>query len=225
MMGKEAVFLKPFDPTDYADPLFGVGSATSAGPTLPSGSIHPSPETLEKDCGGYLRDQPIIGFGHAYTSGSGGTKCYGNFLLSPTVDRAELDHSRRAVFATTENYYLHGTRVEEIIFHLGNGRELRITGENVGEKKSTFNLPLGRDASLIPASLHTIRSPRAESFISLWAAVLRIGAKNKKIGVDRNNGYTKSIHEGRYNPSADGYGCAQGLCCADALLTSPYWQG
>jgi putative alpha-1,2-mannosidase len=135
MMGKEAVFLKTFDPTDYADPLFGVGSATSAGPTLPSGSIHPSPETLEKDCGGYLREQPIIGFGHAYTSGAGGTKCYGNFLLSPTVDRAELDHSRRAVFATTENYYLHGTRVEEIIFHLGNGRELRITGENVGEKK------------------------------------------------------------------------------------------
>lgn len=38
-------------------------------------------------------------------------------------------------YATTENYYLHGTRVEEIIFHLGNGRELRITGENVGEKK------------------------------------------------------------------------------------------
>ena len=100
MMGKEAVFLKPVDPTDYVDPLFGVGSATSAGPTLPSGSIHPSPETLEKDCGGYLREQPIIGFGHAYTSGSGGTKCYGNFLLSPTVDRAELDHSRRAVFAT-----------------------------------------------------------------------------------------------------------------------------
>ena len=36
------------DPTDYADPLFGVGSATSAGPTLPAGSVHPSPETLEK---------------------------------------------------------------------------------------------------------------------------------------------------------------------------------
>jgi len=54
------------DPTEYADPLFGVGSATSAGPTLPSGSIHPSPETLEKDCGGYLRNQPIIGFGNAF---------------------------------------------------------------------------------------------------------------------------------------------------------------
>ena len=59
------------DPTDYADPLFGVGSATSAGPTLPAGSIHPSPETLEKDCGGYTREQPIVGFGQAYISGAG----------------------------------------------------------------------------------------------------------------------------------------------------------
>ena len=87
------------DPTKYADPLFGVGSATSAGPTLPAGSIHPSPETLEKDCGGYLRNQPIIGFGQAYTSGSGGIKCYGNFLLAPMVDTLELDHTKRASFA------------------------------------------------------------------------------------------------------------------------------
>ena len=35
-------------------------------------------------------------------------------------------------YATPENYYLHGTRVEEIIFHLGNGNDLVITGENVG---------------------------------------------------------------------------------------------
>ena len=40
---------KAVDPTECADLLFGVGSATSAGPTLPAGSIHPSPETLEKD--------------------------------------------------------------------------------------------------------------------------------------------------------------------------------
>lgn len=87
------------DPVEYADPLFGVGSATSAGPTLPNGSIHPSPETLEKDCGGYLREQPIIGFGQAYTSGSGGLKCYGNFLIAPMIDKPELDHGKRAVFA------------------------------------------------------------------------------------------------------------------------------
>jgi putative alpha-1,2-mannosidase len=37
-------------------------------------------------------------------------------------------------YATTGNYYLHGTRVEKIVFHLGNGKELCITGENVGEE-------------------------------------------------------------------------------------------
>jgi putative alpha-1,2-mannosidase len=36
-------------------------------------------------------------------------------------------------YATTENYYLHGTRVEEITFNLGNGNKLSVTGENVGE--------------------------------------------------------------------------------------------
>ena len=46
------------DCIEYADMLFGVGSATSAGPSLPSGSVHPSPETLEKDNGAYAR--PIV---------------------------------------------------------------------------------------------------------------------------------------------------------------------
>ena len=87
------------DPTDYADPLFGVGSATSAGPTLPAGSIHPSPETLEKDCGGYTREQPIVGFGQAYISGAGGVKCYGNYLLAPMAGEVELCAEKRAVFA------------------------------------------------------------------------------------------------------------------------------
>ncbi len=86
-------------PVECADLLFGVGSATSAGPSLPAGSIHPSPETLLKDCGGYTRNQPIVGFGQAYTSGSGGTKCYGNFLLAPMVDGIELDSAARACFA------------------------------------------------------------------------------------------------------------------------------
>jgi len=35
-------------------------------------------------------------------------------------------------YATTENYYIHGTRVKEIAFRLGNGREFVVTGENVG---------------------------------------------------------------------------------------------
>lgn len=101
LVKKEAVKRAPLliDPTEYADPLFGVGSATSAGPTLPAGSIHPSPETLNADCGGYLRNEPIVGFGQAYTSGAGGTKCYGNFLLCPTVNGVEISRERRASFA------------------------------------------------------------------------------------------------------------------------------
>jgi len=35
-------------------------------------------------------------------------------------------------FSTTENYYLHGTRLERITFHLGNGADFTVTGENVG---------------------------------------------------------------------------------------------
>ena len=37
-------------------------------------------------------------------------------------------------YATTENYYLHGTRVEEIVFSLGNGKKFVVTGENTGGK-------------------------------------------------------------------------------------------
>ena len=37
-------------------------------------------------------------------------------------------------YATTVNYYLHGTRVKEIMFRLGNGKELLISGENVSKE-------------------------------------------------------------------------------------------
>ena len=134
-----------FDPIDYADPLFGVGSATSAGPTLPAGSIHPSPETLEKDCGGYLRNQPIIGFGHAYTSGSGGTKCYGNFLLSPTVDNVELDHAKRASFAVDESEKAHCYEYE---VKLDNGVSVNVTPAH-SSAIYCFEYPQNKDAYLI----------------------------------------------------------------------------
>ena len=130
------------DCVEYADMLFGVGSATSAGPSLPSGSVHPSPETLEKDNGGYLRNQPIIGFGQAYTSGSGGTKCYGNYLLAPMVDNIELDSEKRASFA------IEGTEIAKCY-------EYRVTLENgIGAKVTPahdaaiyeFTYPTGKEA-------------------------------------------------------------------------------
>lgn len=54
---------------------------------------------------------------------NGGMSSYYVFLMSGIFP-----------FATTENYYLHGTRLKRIVFHLSNGKDLIITGENVGEK-------------------------------------------------------------------------------------------
>ncbi len=133
------------DPTDYADLLFGVGSATSAGPTLPSGSIHPSPETLEKDCGGYTRHQPIVGFGHAYVSGSGGLKCYGNYLLAPMVGPIELNSAQRASFA------VNGTekaRCYEYQVMLENQIRAKVTPAH-NAAIHAFEYPVGKDASFL----------------------------------------------------------------------------
>lgn len=124
MTKKQCVSNLSIDPTDYADPLFGVGSATSAGPSLPTGSIHPSPETLEKDNGGYTRNQPIIGFGQLYTSGSGGVKCYGNYLLAPMVGDVELDSKKRASMAIEGS---ERGRCYEYTVTLSNGISARVT--------------------------------------------------------------------------------------------------
>ncbi len=140
------------DPTDYADPLFGVGSATSAGPTLPEGSIHPSPETLEKDCGGYYRNQPIVGFGQAYTSGAGGVKCYGNFLLAPTVGEISLNHADRASFAKagTEKSHCYEYEVK-----LENGICARVTPARAAAIYS-FTYPQDKDAALLIDAAHKL---------------------------------------------------------------------
>lgn len=141
-----------FDPTEYADPLFGVGSATSAGPTLPAGSIHPSPETLENDCGGYSRNQPIIGFGHAYISGSGGTKCYGNYLLSPMVGHVEIDSAKRASFA------LKGTetaRCYEYCVALENGMKTKVTPAH-NAAIHTFTYPAEKEAAFLIDAAHKL---------------------------------------------------------------------
>lgn len=133
------------DPTDHADPLFGVGSATSAGPTLPAGSIHPSPETLEKDCGGYTRAQPIVGFGQAYTSGSGGRKCYGNYLLAPMVNGVTVDSARRAAFAVPGS---ERARCYEYTVTLENGIGARVAPTHDAAIYE-FSYPAGKEASFL----------------------------------------------------------------------------
>lgn len=90
---------KEKDLVDYVNTLFGTDvdeGSTSAGPALPNASIHASPETLPADNGGYRRGNPVIGFGQLYTQGSGGTKSYGNFLLSPQtgdIKTKDQDHA------------------------------------------------------------------------------------------------------------------------------------
>ena len=151
-MNKNSLRKTNFDPTEYADLLFGVGSATSAGPSLPCGSIHPSPETLEKDCGGYYRDQPIIGFDQAFVSGSGGVKCYGNFLLAPCVDKVELDHTKRAAFAVAGSEIAH---CYEYSVLLENGIGARLTPAH-NSAIYTFEYPKGKKASLIIDVAHKL---------------------------------------------------------------------
>ncbi|MBQ9692622.1 MAG: GH92 family glycosyl hydrolase [Clostridia bacterium] len=138
-------FSLSIDPTDYADLLFGVGSATSAGPTLPAGSIHPSPETLETDCGGYIRSQPIIGFGQLYTSGAGGNKCYGNYLLAPMVGDVELVSKNRASFAVEGS---EKARCYEYSVALENGIKAKVSPAR-NSAVYVFEYPAGKEASFL----------------------------------------------------------------------------
>lgn len=136
---------KNIDALEYADPLFGVGSATSAGPILPAGSIHPSPETLEKDCGGYTRSQPIVGLGQLYTSGAGGVKCYGNFLLAPMSGNFSFDDKERA------QYVADGTEIArcyEYKTELKNGIKAKVTPSQHSAIYE-FEFPKGKEASFI----------------------------------------------------------------------------
>lgn len=142
----------PFDPTDYADPLFGVGSATSAGPTMPAGSVHVSPETLVNDCGGYLRGYPIIGFGHTYVSGSGGIKCFGNYVICPMTDGIETDNEKRARFAKKGTEI---SRCYEYKVELENGIKAKMSPAHNSAIHS-FTYPADKDASLLIDVAHKL---------------------------------------------------------------------
>ncbi|MDR1758173.1 MAG: GH92 family glycosyl hydrolase [Bacteroidales bacterium] len=79
--------LKKVDETDYVskvDMFMGVqgNSHSVIGPQLPHGSISPSPHTPKGADGGYLPDQPILGFGQLHVTGTGWGR-YGQVLLSP----------------------------------------------------------------------------------------------------------------------------------------------
>lgn len=98
---------------EYVNTLFGTDDnkgSTSAGPTLPNGSINPSPETTSPFNGGYRQGNPIVGFGQLYAQGTGGTASYGQFLLSPqSGEKVETSQGNHASAVSQErgqaNYY------------------------------------------------------------------------------------------------------------------------
>ncbi|WP_260928093.1 GH92 family glycosyl hydrolase [Novosphingobium sp. 9] len=79
----------------YVDPRVGLGNDnegdTVPGPSLPAGSIHPSPETLTGSNAGYDITAPISGFAQLHTQGSGGRTTYGTFLISPQTGCPTFD--------------------------------------------------------------------------------------------------------------------------------------
>ncbi|CAL4869796.1 hypothetical protein MMA231_04088 (plasmid) [Asticcacaulis sp. MM231] len=81
----------------YVNPMVGVGNDnegdTVPGPALPSGSIHPSPETLTGSNAGYDPAAPISGFAQLHTQGSGGVTTYGTFLVSPQIGAPVFDET------------------------------------------------------------------------------------------------------------------------------------
>lgn len=99
------------DYVKYVDTLAGdlAKGATIAGPCMPNGSIHPSPETRNPENGGYRTGEQIVGFGQLYSQGTGGHQSYGNFLLSPqcgNIAVSEADHaSLTSMEKGTANYY------------------------------------------------------------------------------------------------------------------------
>ncbi len=100
------------DYVEYTNTLFGTNDntgSTSAGPTRPNGSIHPSPETTSPDNGGYHKGNSVIGFGQLYAQGTGGTKSYGNFLISPQTGEIKTKDGDHASPVSEEtghaNYY------------------------------------------------------------------------------------------------------------------------
>ena len=90
----------------YVDPHIGTGNDdqgdTVPGPTRPSGSIHPSPETLSGSNAGYDKDAPLSGFAQLHTQGAGGRTTYGTFLVSPQVGDPLFEESQHLSPKTDE---------------------------------------------------------------------------------------------------------------------------
>jgi predicted alpha-1,2-mannosidase len=96
-------------PADIVNPNIGVlgngDGSVVIGPTLPHGSIHPSPDTAAGGESGYRSDRPIRGFSQLHASGTGWGN-YGNLLISPQIglDVAPDGHDSAKADEQAESY-------------------------------------------------------------------------------------------------------------------------
>ncbi len=81
-------------------------------------------------------------------------------------------------YATTENYYLHDTSVEDITFRLGNGKIFKITGENLGNDNIYVHSATWQGKTLNTCKLTHKQILEGESYISLWERLRPIGQEN-----------------------------------------------
>ncbi len=74
-------------PTDLADPFWGSETGNVfPGASVPFGMVKLGPDMVKPGVtSGYRANEPIAGFSHTHTSGTGGAPRYGNILLVPCI--------------------------------------------------------------------------------------------------------------------------------------------
>ncbi len=96
---------------EYVDTLYGTDNnagSTSAGPTMPNGSVHPAPETLSTNSsGGYRKGYKVLGFGQMYAQGNGAAPHGGNFLLSPQTGVIKTANDQHVSSVSSETGVAH----------------------------------------------------------------------------------------------------------------------
>jgi predicted alpha-1,2-mannosidase len=203
----------PLPLSQYVDPLIGTGDDdegdTIPGPTLPAGSIHPSPNTITPATSnaGYDRAAPLSGFAQLHTQGSGGVPSYGTFLVSPQTGplaTTEAEHlsPKRDERAQADGYRVtlarYGTDVEIAPAH--HAALYRFTFPSSGEAHLLFDVTrkimgelgtAGSEVTLFPEQGKIVGRVRTRHYwspaeVDIWF-VARVDAKPTAWGIERAN--------------------------------------
>ena len=197
----------------YVDPMLGTGDDdqgdTIPGPTLPAGSIHPSPNTITATTSnaGYDRAAPLSGFAQLHTQGSGGTPSYGTFLVSPqtgALATREADHlsPKRDEHSAADGYSVtlarYGTGVEIAPAH--HAALYRFTFPRSGDAHLLFDVTrkimgelgsAGSEVTLFPDEGKIVGRVRTKNYwspaqVDIWF-VAKVDAKPTAWGIERAN--------------------------------------